>query len=255
MQSIINEIIKNQTHCFFISPHLDDAVLSAGSVMSYLAGKTPLTIINIFTQAGGKPYTRSVKGFLKSCGVNDAKELFELRRKEEQQVIRQLGIDSINLGFIDGGFRKRRKKNRILDVIGSKIPEIHHLYPLGRKILKLAKEDEALAKEIKQSLAQCVKDKTNYVVFCPWGKVAHMDHVITRNVCLEIFTNIIFWTDYPYIKNSRIRLCLKNNTLRKFVWDKNMEEKKKLISFYKTQLFSLFPDGVIRVIPEMYWIN
>src|SRR5713226_5857058 len=98
MQEIINEIIKKQTHCFFISSNMDDAVLSAGWLLTYLSGKTPLTIITVFTQAGEKPYTRSVRNFLKHCGYPDAKQLFVLRRQEEKQIAKELQADSILLG-------------------------------------------------------------------------------------------------------------------------------------------------------------
>ena len=49
---------------FFVSPHLDDAVFSAGNLLLTLAEKTEIMVINVFTQADTKPYTYSAKKYL-----------------------------------------------------------------------------------------------------------------------------------------------------------------------------------------------
>jgi LmbE family N-acetylglucosaminyl deacetylase len=233
---------------------MDDAVLSAGGLLSHLSGKTNITLINIFTESGQKPYTRSIKNFLKKCGVDDAEELFLLRRKEEQHVAKMLNIESVNLGFIDGGFRRRKKMNILLKLTERILPEAGHLYPFVKKIFRLAKEDILLQETISKKLQDILPKKSTYLIFCPWGKVFHIDHEITRNVCEQLFSPIIFWADYPYIKNPKPTMRLHNILLEGFAWNNNAKEKNKLIAFYKTQIYSLFPDGRIPVIPEMYWI-
>lgn len=247
MDTVVRDIIKNQKHCYFISPHLDDAVLSAGGLLSYLAGKTPVTIINIFTEAGEKPYTFSTRRFLKHCGFTNGKELYRYRHQEEKNITQTLGIDSINLGFVDGTFRRKQNMNVVSQHLAKTIPEFEHMYPLGRIIFGLAKDDQLLAEEIKKKLRSIVKDDKNSQFFCPLGTVKHMDHMITTNVCTAIFKHIIFWTDFPYIKNAK--QTVKDN---QFVWDKNQEEKKKLISLYTSQVHMLFPGGRITIQDEIY---
>lgn len=253
MEQSIEKIIKKQTHCYFISPHLDDAVLSAGGLLSYLSGKTPVTLVNIFTEATEKPYTMAAKGFLRDCGITDAKELFQLRREEEKNVAMALDVISINLGFIDGSFRTRRKTNKVLTTLGKKFPEINHLYPLGRKIIALAKDDKILAEEITQRLQKITRNETNFIVFCPIGTVRHMDHVITRDVCLKTFSNIIFWVDFPYSNKAKIKNYLQGTELEQLYWSKNMKDKQILIKFYKSQIESLLTMGSLEQKYETYY--
>lgn len=254
MGNIVNHIIQNRIPCFFISPHLDDAVLSAGGLLSHLAGKTPVTLINIFTNPGDKPYTMAAKGYLRDCGFTDAGSLYAKRYEEDAAVCALLGIQSINLGFIDGSFRRRTKTSRIVKYIAKKIPEVEHSYPLGRKILRIAKDDRTMAIQIAKKLKELVAGENQFVVFCPLGTVKHMDHVLTRDLCIATFKNIIFWNDYPYILTShKTRRQLKKRPLTQFVWNDNLAMKKKLIATYTSQLPSLFHGKEISADREVYY--
>lgn len=253
MTTTIDDIISSKIPCYFISPHLDDAILSAGGLLSYLSGKTSITLINVFTKPGHKPYTAAAKGFLRHCGFNNADELYKHRYAEDDAVCKKLGIRSIHLGFIDGSFRRRIKTSRVIKYLAKRIPEIEHSYPLGRKILRLAKDDQIMAVEIKQKLLEITKHEKVFIIFCPLGSVKHMDHVLTRDICMSTFQNVIFWNDYPYInKIKKKHLFLKKHSLTQFSWEKNIEDKKNLIKLYKSQLPSLFPDGIIQVRSETY---
>ena len=98
---------KIKSPCFFISPHLDDAVFSAGGLMIFLAKKNPVTVVNVFTEAGDLPYTLSAKKYLSVCEVDDARKLFEQRRNEDQKVLEKVGVKVVNLGFVDALWRKK----------------------------------------------------------------------------------------------------------------------------------------------------
>ncbi len=253
MDKAISEIIRNKKHCYFISPHLDDAVLSAGGLLSYLAGKTDVTLVTVFTEAGEKPYTMSAKGFLRYCGYTDAKKLFTDRRLEDKEVAAKLGINTIHLGFIDGSFRRRTKNIPFTADIAKRIPEINHLYPLGRKLIKIAGDDKQTVQEIQKKLLQAVTTKDS-IVFCPVGSVKHMDHILTTKACTNIFQNLYFWTDFPYIKNVNLQnMRAGDKSLKKFVWKQNVAEKQVLIQLYKTQKASLLTTGKLESAEEVYW--
>jgi hypothetical protein len=66
MEKIIAHIIKNKIPCYFLSPHLDDAVLSAGGLISSLSGNTSVTVVNIFTTAGEKNTLSAKKSIQKA---------------------------------------------------------------------------------------------------------------------------------------------------------------------------------------------
>ena len=253
MDNLISEIIKHKLPCYFISPHLDDAVLSAGGLMSYLSNKTDVTMVSIFTVAGEKPYTHAAKGFLKYCGYTDADQLFADRRIEDRVVAEKLGIKSIHLGFTDGSFRRKDKHLPYPKLTTKYFPELEHTYPLGRIVFKLAKDDKMLAEKMQTKLRAIVKEP-GAVVFCPIGTVKHMDHLLTKNVCVETFDDLIFWTDYPYIQMvSKKPMVVGGKQLTKLEWTKNMKQKEQLVQLYKTQIKSLLTSGSLEFSSETYW--
>lgn len=111
MKAILDTIIRERIPCYFVSPHLDDAILSCGEIISYLAGKTPLTVATIFTEADEPPHTLSARAFLKQCGVLDARELFSRRRSEDIQVLGRVNATWRHFGAVDALWRKRKKVN------------------------------------------------------------------------------------------------------------------------------------------------
>src|SRR5215210_1951516 len=105
--TILDQIIKEKRPCFFFSPHLDDAVLSCGDVLAYLSGKTPVTVATVFTNASEKPYSFSARRFLTKCGEKDAATLFSKRRREDEAVLKKIGVRYTHCGEIDGTWRKK----------------------------------------------------------------------------------------------------------------------------------------------------
>lgn len=254
MDSFIKNIVKEKIPCYFISPHLDDAFLSAGDLISYLSKYTNVTIITIFTEASSKPYTMAANAFLRYCGVKDADELFKIRKEEDKRVCKKAKVNSIYLGFTDGSWRKKGNPNLFVRLMSKKVPEVMHLYPLGRTIIKLANEDLLLKEKIKERIKEIIGDNKKRAVFSPLGTVKHMDHTITRNASMEAFDDVIFWTDFPYIKKNNYKnKFTERQNLKRIAWSHNRAKKKKLIIEYKTQLSSLFPNGRIRLLPEIYY--
>jgi LmbE family N-acetylglucosaminyl deacetylase len=91
----------------FVSPHLDDAVLSCGALIAHLAPLTSVTVATIFTHDAPGPHTRSARKSARQCGWTHSAELFEERRKEDAKVLTEAGASHVNLGFLDALFRRR----------------------------------------------------------------------------------------------------------------------------------------------------
>lgn len=252
MEKLIKKIISQKIPCHFISPHLDDAFLSAGDLISYLSSYTNVTIITIFTAPSPKPYSLAAKRYLRYCGYEDADALFRERKDEDKIVCAKAGVSTIHLDFVDGTWRKKRKPNSVERILGEKFPGLLHTYPLGRTVIGLSHEDTVLKKEIKAKI-QAIATEKKYVVFCPLGTVKHMDHTITRQVCMETFPDIIFWSDFPYITTAKKQHLEKNTPMQQMIWNKHTNKKKELIQEYKTQLSTLFPGGKIILRPEIYY--
>lgn len=247
----LDTIIKEKKVCYFISPHFDDAVFSAGALMTYLAKHTSVVVINIFTKASERPYTLSAEMFLRQCGYRDAQSLFVDREKEDAEVLRGLGARVVNLSFSDALWRRK-------DHVGffgrflPKVAELRSIYPTYKLHAikgKVAKADLDNVEKIKAQLKEKVREE-NAVIFCPMGIGNHVDHVLTRRVCDEIFEGVIHWSDFPYNEKSEVE----KNGFNSFSFAEGLSEKRKLVEGYKSQYGAMFHAG-LKLRPEEFFYN
>ncbi len=258
MRDIIDSIVKDKIPCYFVSPHQDDAILSAGGLITYLSKKTKVSIINVFNGMGEKPYTLSTKAFFKQCGFLNSHSLEEQRCREDSYVADKLGINLFNLNFNDALLRKKDIKNKVFKYIGSLLPELLHVYPIYRihiKNGKISVFDSILIKSFKDKIREIIKEK-NAVVFCPCSLGGHIDHKIVKKVCIDLFKRLIYWADFPY-----------NQELKNFINLKNLEyeasfrfmlcqyERYQLSKIYQSQNKAMCSEGKIRFTPERYFIS
>lgn len=245
---LIKEIIKRKQNCIIISPHQDDAVLSCGELLSQLAGKVDITIINIFTAAHKNPYTLSAKQFLKASGYQDAEALYKEREKEDRKVLSTLPVSITNLGLEDALFRRKKYTN----FLSRFLSELSHSYPTYRwHILKGITKDDYAVDELKNKLKRFKKKNT--LIFAPFGIGNHVDHIIARKVCEQLFDNLILYSDFPYnIRLHTYGKATKNQQVYKL---HPSIDKNKMIQLYRTQFKGLFPDGKIPTHKEVYFFN
>ena len=253
----INSIIKEKKPCYFVSPHLDDAVFSAGSLISYLAKHTEVFVVSVFSESGPQK-TFSIKVFIKQCGFKDAKTLFEARREEDKAVIKNLGAKPIHLGFTDAPWRIK-KVGAMRRFFAKTFPEINTIYPTHRWHIakgKASAEDAEMINKIKDGLNNLIlKNNTGgYEVFIPSAIGNHVDHVITRDICKDMFPNAIFWADVPYTIDSSE--AVGNISLgKKEIWNGNTAEKENVLRGYKTQFKAMFGEKPVNLAQEIFYIN
>ena len=242
----LQDIITNKRPVYFISPHFDDAILSAGALMSYLSKKIKVNVVTVFTKAD-KGDTISAKQFLRQCGYTNATTLFADRAKEDASVLEPIADMVITLGATDALWRKKYHKN-IVSYLFPFIPEAQVLYPTYRFHISkghLVKDDMVLVEQIAEKLKKIIEK--NAVVFCPIGIGKHVDHVLTRKACEKLNRELIYWSDFPYNKDE----AEEEKVLKKFSFDTNLEKKEKLVKGYKTQYHAMFPHGFPKQ-PEVF---
>lgn len=174
-------------NAIFFSPHLDDAVLSAGNqLLSYAKQGKSALVVTIFTN-GSQSNHPAASSFLRQSGFANAKQLFDHRKKEDRAAVQLLGADCLHLPFVDAGFR------------------IDH--PQTAQIFKstLTRSDQQLTTTIQQTLSQILaKHATSDChLFAPLAVGNHIDHEIIYEVMCRIWnpTNhwrLSFWEDVPY---------------------------------------------------------
>ena len=261
MDNLVENIINKKTHCYFISPHLDDAVFSAGSLMSYLSGKVDITVINIFTSAGDGINTLSARSYLKQCKINNPKKLYEVRINEDNIALSKLNAKIFNLGFTEALWRKKQHSGKFRKFLSRYLPEFNSIYPFYRLNIisgKLHKEDEKLVIKVSRKIKSIVgKNNHNFKIFCPVGSGGHVDHLITRDACVKEFNdNLIYWSDFPYCLKLRKRNdFIENNDLGQHVFGKNADIKIKLCEAYSSQINRVIEDKRMLLRPEIFYLN
>lgn len=252
----IAEIIKNKTHCIFVSPHLDDAAFSAGGLLTSLSGKTKLTVINVFTTSGNHSDSLSAKAYLRQCGYQSANRLYKARRAEDKKALESLEIDTINLNEVDALWRCKTDSSHLFENL---LPEINRVYPTYRFHItkgKIAKEDSELVKRISKEISQLLP-KDNYFVFCPLGVGNHVDHIIVRKSCEQAVSTekLALWEDFPYSHFGESKYIGENNLVPLINTLGNLKEKTELCKIYNTQFSQVIPDAELLKKSEKFYIK
>jgi LmbE family N-acetylglucosaminyl deacetylase len=249
---LLQKIEADRIPCYFISPHLDDAVFSTGSLIARLSAITECRVITVFTESS-TPLTLSARRFLKQSRINDANELFEIRRAEDISACAILGIRSAHLGYEDALFRK--KSTGLLARI---IPELGHTYPIYRLQIsqgQVAKADDSVIARIETDLLKHIDTSRPYLVLAPLATGQHVDHVIIRNLCAKMYGHIVYWNDLPYSTTQPpdIDFITRHHlTINEWGID---HRKESAIKAYRTQWPIVFRGIDFMALPEQFAIN
>ncbi|WP_298253445.1 PIG-L deacetylase family protein [uncultured Arthrobacter sp.] len=242
----------------FLSPHLDDAVLSCGALLKESAGTRDITVATIFTDVAAPPHTHAARSFIDQCAAPDADVLFEMRRTEDRHVLKQLGVRHMHVGLADALFRQRQLAPGFR-FLGRRLPELAYRYPTYRfdiALGRIARGDRALIEDLRSKVADLLEHTGAELLFCPLGVGRHVDHVISRLVGSYFPDHVVYYADFPY----SLSFPLEERFIGKYglnsgTWDRELVAKQALIRGYATQADALFPDGQIPVVPETYFAS
>jgi LmbE family N-acetylglucosaminyl deacetylase len=242
----------------FLSPHLDDAVLSCGALIKAAADAREVTVATVFTEAAPAPHTRAARSFVRRCSAVDAGSLFEARRSEDIKILNQLGVRSLHLGEADALFRLRQRPKVGKGLRDRLAPELSHRYPTYRFDIargRIAKGDRTIIAQLHARVGELLRRTAAELLFCPAGVGRHVDHLIARTVGEKFPEHSVFYSDFPYNQAFEPdRAFLDRNGLSIWTWDRDISAKHTLIWQYATQAGALFPRGTIPMAPEAYFI-
>lgn len=257
MNKTIQNIIKQGKPCYFVSPHLDDAAFSAGGLISHLANKTNVTVVTTFTKAGKDNHSLSALAYAKKCGYKNMSKFFIARRKEDKELFNNLGVKPIHLDFPDALWRPKKKLNLIKKFSTLFINDFRYIYPTHRLHVskgKISKHDLPNLNKLKNKLQQIIEPES--VVFCPLGLGKHVDHIMVREACTNIFPKTVYWEDSPYnLYHELDKEYVEKNNLKRKTFNKNQKIRKAMYPAYKTQFGKLFNGQTeFNLPPETYYI-
>ena len=251
------EVTATDGPFLFLSPHLDDAVLSCGALMRWLASSRPVEVVTAFTAAGPPPHTYAARSFLRTCATPDAGALFARRRAEDRAVLDRLGVTHAHLGYPDALFRRRAGGTALGRRAGRILPELVHRYPTYRFDIakgRIARGDRTLIAEVTAAVRDRVRQTGARWLFCPLGVGRHADHLIARAAGERFPDRVVYYADFPYIRwAAPDPEFLARHGLVRSSWTAGIGAKEELIRGYGTQVGSMFPDGRIPTAPESYY--
>jgi LmbE family N-acetylglucosaminyl deacetylase len=151
----------------YLSPHLDDAVLScAARIQQEAAGGSRVVVATLFTEADA-----------------GAGPLYRHRRAEDIRAVESLGATAVHLGLTDAPFRRPYYSSFRAIVLG--------YHPADG-------EDEDAAR---RAIEEVLRTWAPRRVYCPLGVGTHIDHRLTYRAAVAVHGagQLTFYEDRPYV--------------------------------------------------------
>ena len=160
-----------------ISPHLDDAVFSAGGTLARLArGGWRVIVSTVFTASVPDP-----QGFALACqldkGLSADVDYMALRRDEDAAACARLGAEARWLPFAEAPHRGYGSAQALFTGLHPEDGIVARLVPALRDLIDGVAPDS---------------------VFAPQAVGAHVDHVAVVKALEGRGKPVRWWTDYPY---------------------------------------------------------
>jgi LmbE family N-acetylglucosaminyl deacetylase len=168
----------------YLSPHADDAALSAGGLIFDQSRQG--VEVEIWTLFSGIPATEYLSGFAREMhakwGTTTARETVLLRREEDARAAAVLGARVRRFDFLDAIYRQGADGTALYgDPVGASLSEA----------------DKGLPEQIAREVRWWVQPDDRIV--CLLGIGGHVDHVLVRKAAESLGRPLRFVADFSYI--------------------------------------------------------
>jgi LmbE family N-acetylglucosaminyl deacetylase len=178
----------------YLSPHLDDAVLSCGGFIhrQAKAGQPPL-VVTLFS--GQPPADVELSAFAKSqhqrWGTPD--DAMAVRWSEDREALAALGADYVRLNYPDCIYRGKTRGDEPVWYYTSESAIFGPVHP----------SEDRLPAELAASLIEMVPPGDGVNLYAPLTVGNHVDHQLTFAAALILRAqgwDLRFYEDYPYVE-------------------------------------------------------
>ena len=207
----------------YLSPHLDDAVLSAGGLIyDQVRSGIPVeiwTIMSGFPPEGEFSQFAQLQHYM--WGFPSAEAAVSARREEDRNAAAIVGARTVHFDFLDCIYRRGSSGEWLYSDI-SVPPHI---------------EDAALPDQIaKAILARLQPDD---IVVCQLAVGSHVDHLLVRQGAEKMGLNLLYDIDIPYYLSRPDELSTKSAGMQESIHtitDSGLESWIEAVIEYKSQL-------------------
>jgi len=224
----------------YISPHFDDAVLSAGGlIFEQTKSGTP---VEIWTILAGVPEGSELSAFAQVnhylWGTYSAEETVRIRREEDRKAAGIVGAQAVHFDFLDCLYRRESGEWLYADIY---VPPHEADADLPRRVA------DAIAPRL----------LLDDILISPLALGSHVDHVLIRRT-LELFGRPLqYYVDIPYLFHNPGSLSpftagMKENVHT--VTESGLRSWLEAVNAYSSQLSTLFesPERLLEAIRN-YW--
>ena len=167
-----------------ISPHLDDAVFSAGGALARLAKHGwRVTVATVFSDGIPDPH-----GFALACQVDKGLapdvDYMALRRAEDAVACAAIGANPLWLHFLEAP---------------------HRGYASAAELFCGIRDDDRIVARIEPVLLDLIRSQAPDEIFAPQAIGAHVDHVAVYMALRSMRFPVKLWTDFPYASRASTR--------------------------------------------------
>lgn len=234
----------------YLSPHLDDAVLSCGgAIHRHTAAGEPALIITIFAGEAGADVEFSPFALVQHGYWSHPPRPMTLRRAEDAAALALLGARGLYLDYLDAIYRTDTGGQWLYAGLEALFGEVHPADPVALDG----------AKGLADRLAGLAPPQDHMVVYAPLGAGHHIDHQLTHIAARQLLDRgyrLAFYEDLPYAEQPE---ALEAALAAAEGWRAesiplnaaDVTAKVSALSYYRTQMPVLF--GGAEAMPSRVW--
>lgn len=213
----------------YLSPHLDDAALSAGGLIhEQTRAGLPVEIWTLFCGYPQGELSSFAQVMHHLWGFGSAEECVQKRREEDRQAAQILGVSARHFDFLDAIYRRGA--------------DGEPLYPQDISVEPLP-ADAGLPAEMAEALA--MRLLPDDILVCQLAIGGHVDHLLVRAAAEQLGRPLWYDADIPYLLNHPEELAPLTAGLEETVEpvaEGALGPWEKAIRAYDSQLSTVFDD-------------
>jgi len=225
----------------YISPHLDDAILSAGGLI-YEQTKAG-TPVKIWTIMCGFPQGTELSIFAQTMhylwGTSSAQETVRVRRAEDAKAAEIVGAKTVHFDFLDCLYRRGRDGEWLYSDVF--VPPHEH--------------DADIPSQIAETVNHRVMQDD--VLVCPLALGSHVDHILVRQAMEMLHHPLLYYADIPYLIKYPESLSPNTAGMKENVYlvtETGLRSWLEAVNAYSSQLSTLLdsPESLLEAIRHYY---
>lgn len=189
-EASISHLIESACRVVAVSPHLDDAVLSAGAYLAACATRgAAVTVVTMFAGDAPDQLSPAAKRHHERCSLS--LDAVATRRREDVRALGAIGASFVHEEHLDAIYRHR--------------PDGAWVCSEDADLFARPCSDPGLDDRLRSSVSAAIDICRADLVLGPSGFGGHVDHVLVKSAILAATRRaripVLLWADQPYAAN------------------------------------------------------